>query len=57
MVNYPTMSSSHAAFKAQTDCDTDYSLMYSKVKLHAKTMYCTKTTGKLCIDVSKTVDE
>ena len=57
MVNYPTMSSSHAAFKAQTDCDTDYSLMYSKVKLHAKTMYCTKTTGKLCIDVSKTLDE
>ena len=57
MVNYPTMSSSHAAFKAQTDCDTDCSVMYSKVKLHAKRMYCTKTTGKLCIDFSKTLDE
>ena len=57
MVNYPTMSSSNAAFKAQTDCDTDCSLMYSKVKPHAKRMFCTKTTGKLCIDFSKTLDE
>ena len=30
------VSSSHAAFKSQTDRDTDYSLMYGKVKLHAK---------------------
>ncbi|XP_076449088.1 uncharacterized protein LOC143285578 [Babylonia areolata] len=39
------------------DCDTDYSLVCSSVKLHAKRLHHTRKEGRPRIDTSKTCDQ
>ena len=39
------------------DCDTDHSLVCSKVKLQARSLHRSQTFGRSCIDTSKTQDQ